>query len=122
MPLEVREEFKDVKEDDEPSDTPKKESDRPKRSCRGPSARTALGIKPRKPRASGKSRAGNKTAAARAANKLAKVSGERVVQWFSNFCGMLPSFGDDFVCEPPLPYSITLVNKQWVISDKILIK
>ncbi|KAJ3659621.1 hypothetical protein Zmor_011300 [Zophobas morio] len=54
VPLQVREDFKDPKEEE-----PKPvivESTRPKRSCRGQSVRTTLGIKPRKPRGPGRGR------------------------------------------------------------------
>lgn len=50
VPLEVREEFKDPKEEETPP-PPVEESTRPKRSCRGASIAVTLGIKPRKPRA-----------------------------------------------------------------------
>ncbi|XP_017772681.1 PREDICTED: reticulocyte-binding protein 2 homolog a [Nicrophorus vespilloides] len=56
-PLVVREEFKDIKEEvvqiEEIQESP---SGRPKRSCRGPSVRTTLGIKPRKARGATRSR------------------------------------------------------------------
>lgn len=55
VPLEVREEFKD-----ENQTPPVEESTRPKRSCRGPSVRTTLGIKPRKPRGPGRGRGGKR--------------------------------------------------------------
>ncbi|EFA02772.1 titin [Tribolium castaneum] len=54
VPLQVREDFKDPKEDEPPKVVV--ESTRPKRSCRGQSVRTTLGIKPRKPRGPGRGR------------------------------------------------------------------
>jgi hypothetical protein len=57
VPLQVREDFKDPKEE-EPK--PVVESTRPKRSCRGQSVRTTLGIKPRKPRGPGRGRGGKR--------------------------------------------------------------
>lgn len=54
VPLEVREEFKD---ENAPA---VEESTRPKRSCRGPSVRATLGIKPRKPRGPGRGRGGKR--------------------------------------------------------------
>lgn len=58
MPLQVREEFKDPKEEEPQAMV--FESSRPKRSCRGPSVRTTLGIKPRKPRGGGRGRGGKR--------------------------------------------------------------
>ncbi|KAF5284573.1 hypothetical protein FQR65_LT02399 [Abscondita terminalis] len=49
VPLEVREDFKDPKEE---KTIEVIESTRPKRSCRGPSVRATLGIRPRRPRGS----------------------------------------------------------------------
>lgn len=61
VPLEVRQEFKEQEESPaeskavEPTQTaPVHESGRPKRSCRGQSALDTLGLKPRKPRGSGR--------------------------------------------------------------------
>ncbi|KAK9721318.1 hypothetical protein QE152_g21626 [Popillia japonica] len=59
VPLVVREEFKDVKEEEilQQQEQPAPEdTGRPKRSCRGPSVRTTLGIRTRKPRGSGRGR------------------------------------------------------------------
>ncbi|XP_022914520.2 uncharacterized protein [Onthophagus taurus] len=54
IPLVVREEFKDPKDEETEVTTPVVEdTGRPKRSCRGPSVCTTLGIKPRKPRGGG---------------------------------------------------------------------
>ncbi|KRT78946.1 hypothetical protein AMK59_6871 [Oryctes borbonicus] len=61
VPLVVREEFKDVKEEEVPQQPEQQQpapedTGRPKRSCRGPSVRTTLGIRTRKPRGSGRGR------------------------------------------------------------------
>lgn len=58
VPLQVREEFKDPPKEEEEPKPIVIESTRPKRSCRGQSVRTTLGIKPRKPRGPGKGRGG----------------------------------------------------------------
>lgn len=73
----MREEFKDPpKEEEEPPKVV--ESTRPKRSCRGPSARTTLGIKPRKPRGPGRGRGGKRGIDTRATvMKPGKVSRKR---------------------------------------------
>lgn len=80
VPLEVREEFKDPPKEEEeaPPEPVVVESTRPKRSCRGPSVRTTLGIKPRKPRGPGRGRGGKRAMETRATvMKAAKVSKRR---------------------------------------------
>lgn len=59
VPLEVREDFRETTESEEKTPAPP-ESTRPKRSCRGQSVRTTLGIKPRKPRGPGRGRGGKR--------------------------------------------------------------
>lgn len=78
VPLEVREEFKDAKEDEVIviEEQPKEESSRPKRSCRGPSARTTLGIKPRKPRGPGRGRGGKRGMGTRGATAKSPKVGQ----------------------------------------------
>lgn len=74
MPLEVREDFKDPPKEEEQSPAVI-ESTRPKRSCRGPSVRATLGIKPRKPRGPGRGRGGKRGVETRATvMKAEKVS------------------------------------------------
>lgn len=75
MPLEVREEFKDPPKEEDGSQSVVVESTRPKRSCRGPSVRATLGIKPRKPRGPGRGRGGKRGVGTRGTvMKAGKVS------------------------------------------------
>lgn len=74
VPLQVREEFKDPPKEEEPPPVVV-ESTRPKRSCRGPSVRATLGIKPRKSRGPGRGRGGKRAVETRATvMKAGKVS------------------------------------------------
>lgn len=79
VPLEVREEFKDIKDEpikiEEVSPAVVPESGRPKRSCRGQNVRDTLGIKPRKPRGPGRGRGSKRGMGTRTVPmKPAKVS------------------------------------------------
>ncbi|KAB0799365.1 hypothetical protein PPYR_07245 [Photinus pyralis] len=110
VPLEVREEFKDIKEEvkEEPV-VEVVESSRPKRSCRGPSVRTTLGIKPRKPRGSGRGR--GRPPGPRSAKKERRPYTRRSLLKES----IIPDFDSDF---KPVPLPNESGNRDVVIYEE----